>query len=87
MDSKAPLLKKVPSTTHETWSCQASTSIKPSLFSSVFGLGRFCAVHQKRNINDNPATKPVIYNDVLPTKYARAMWHKGGNNQPIYDLS
>jgi hypothetical protein len=28
---------------------------------------------QKRNVNTNPDTKPLIYNDVLPEKYATAI--------------
>ena len=43
------------------------------LSSSVFGMGRYSAGCLKKNMNTNLATKVLIYNAVLPAKYARAI--------------
>ena len=50
-------------TTHRTWKGKADTYIEPSsLYSSVFGMGRYSAGYQKRNIHTNLAIKPLLYN-------------------------
>jgi hypothetical protein len=42
---------------------------------------------KKRNVNTNPVTKPLIYNDVLPIRNARATVAQAcGSNQSITDL-
>ena len=42
-------------------------------------------MHQKRNINTNSGTKPLINNGVLSASYTNAMVAQ--SNQPISDLT
>jgi hypothetical protein len=37
---------------------------------SVYGIGKYSAHYQKRNLNINLATNPLIFNDVLSVRYA-----------------
>ena len=46
------------------------TSALPSI---IFATERYFAGYQKRKVNTNPATNPLIYNDVQPASYACAM--------------
>jgi hypothetical protein len=36
-------------------------------------MGKLSTSYQKRNVNTNSFTKPLIYNGVLPAKYARVI--------------
>ena len=52
------------------------------LHSKVFGAESYSAHDQRRNVNNNPATNPVMYSGVLPARYARAMVTQScGSNQ------
>lgn len=44
-----------------------------TLHSSIFGIGTCSVCYQKRNVNIKPIANPLIYNGILPAKYARAM--------------
>lgn len=74
-------------TTQWTEKIQASAYIEPSpLRYSVFGM--YSSYHQRRNENTNPATNYLIYNGVLPVRYADAVVAQSyGNNHPISDLA
>jgi hypothetical protein len=63
--SKTALLKT-------TQGSQADASIEPSLLVSIFGTERYSAYDQRNNKNNNPATNLLIYNGVLPVRYAKS---------------
>lgn len=73
-DSKAALVRTTPTQHIQHGEFKVGSYLDPStLCSSIFGRERYPEGYQKRNINTNPATKPLIYNAVLPAKYSRAM--------------
>lgn len=70
---QGPVPEDYTHTTHWTWRDGAGTYIESSpLCSCFFGIGRYSAGYQKKNVYTN-ATKPLICNAVLPENYAREM--------------
>lgn len=62
-DSGAPLLRTTPTQLTEYGEIKLTSTWEPSpLHFSVFGVRRNSAGYPERNINTNPATKPLTYN-------------------------
>lgn len=47
---------------HRTQRSWAGTYLEPSLLPSTHGPGSYSVCYQRRKVNTNPATSPVIYN-------------------------
>lgn len=47
---------------HRTQRSWAGTYLEPSLLPSTHGPGSYSVCYQRRKVNTNPATNPVIYN-------------------------
>lgn len=86
-DSKVQVLKET-STQHTEQRGGTGAYIEPSLLcSSVFGVEKNSADHQKRNINTGPASKSLIYNLSCLQNMLGQLWYKAcASCQPVSDL-
>lgn len=71
-----------------TYICMYATLyMQPSpLRSSIFGVGRYSACYQRRNVNSNPETKPLTYNLSMQDMLEQGRHRTCGGSKSISDL-
>jgi hypothetical protein len=77
-DSITVLLKATPMQLIKHGACLELSS----LWTDDHGTGKHSACYQRRNVNVNPATNPLIYNGGLPESYAGTIMAQNLWKQP-----